>query len=279
MNKTNSNTNKFKSLFLNDKFILLLIIINSITIFIEGFSEYGENLYFYIGLIDSVITLGFAIEAIVKIRHYGWKTYISSGWNRLDFGLVVISLPSIVLLLIDPHIHGISFLLVIRVLRIFKFLRFFKFVPGIDQLVRGIQHALKTSVFVLFGFFIFNFMIAVLSSHLFKTISPEFFGNPLNAMYTIFRIFTIEGWYEIPDTMVINQGPFSSYFIKGYFIIILILGGIMGLSLVNSIFVDSMVMDNNDALERKVDELNVKIELLLKNQQQQCSNDNPIPPE
>lgn len=36
-----------------------------------------------------------------------------------------------------------------------------------------------------------------------------------------------------------------------------------GLSIVNSIFVDAMVSDNNDALELKVAELEKKIDLLL----------------
>lgn len=44
---------------------------------------------------------------------------------------------------------------------------------------------------------------------------------------------------------------------------ILITGGIFGLSLVNSIFVDAMVQDNNDELEKKVDLLNKKIDRLL----------------
>ncbi|NLA24090.1 MAG: ion transporter, partial [Bacteroidales bacterium] len=35
------------------------------------------------------------------------------------------------------------------------------------------------------------------------------------------------------------------------------------LSLVNSIFVDAMVSDNNDELERKVESLEAKIDLLM----------------
>jgi voltage-gated sodium channel len=40
-------------------------------------------------------------------------------------------------------------------------------------------------------------------------------------------------------------------------------GGILGLSIVNSIFVDAMVSDNNDELENKIDLLNKKIDKLL----------------
>ncbi len=261
--------NPIEKLFLNDRFILALIFINSITIFIEGFKELGVRPLFLIALADSLITISFAIEASIKIKNFGWKEYISSGWNRLDFFLVVLSLPSIFLILIHSSFQGLSFLLILRISRVFKFLRFFKFIPGVEQLIKGVKRALKASVFVLFGFFVFNFIIAVLSCYLFKDNSPEYFGNPLKSMYTIFRVFTIEGWYEIPDKIALNSNLLDSFLIKSYFIIILIIGGILGLSLVNSIFVDSMVMDNNDDLERKIDELNEKIEILIKKNPEQ----------
>jgi len=58
----------------------------------------------------------------------------------------------------------------------------------------------------------------------------------------------------------------TSFLIKTYFVLILIVGGIVGLSLVNSIFVDSMVMDNTDELERKVELMNKKIDYLVEAQ-------------
>jgi len=48
-----------------------------------------------------------------------------------------------------------------------------------------------------------------------------------------------------------------------YFIFVVISGGIFGLSLVNSIFVDAMVSDNNDELEKKIELIDKKIDKLL----------------
>ena len=31
--------------------------------------------------------------------------------------------------------------------------------------------------------------------------SADFFSTPLNSIYSVFRLFTVEGWYEIPDAM------------------------------------------------------------------------------
>lgn len=254
---------KIKELLLDDRFIFFVILINSFTIFGEGFTHINFYIIKSLAIIDSAITVIFILEAIVKIRYFTWSIYIKSNWNKLDFVLVLLSLPSIILIFFHPHYTDLSFLLVLRISRVFKFFRFFKFIPGIESLVVGVRRALKTSVFVFIGFFVYNFISSVFSCYLFKDISPELFGNPLDSFYSTFRIFTVEGWYEIPDQLSINMDYGSEILIKTYFILILITGGILGLSLVNSIFVDSMVSDNNDELERKVDELNQKIEKLI----------------
>lgn len=263
--------NIITKLFLNDRFILLLIVFNSFTIFGEGFEGFGKNILYYITLVDSLITILFLIEAVVKINHFGWKTYIGSAWNKLDFILVLLSLPSIILLVLHSQSHGLSFLLIFRVFRVFKFFRLFKFIPGIEALIKGVQRALKASVFALFGFFLLNFIISILSCYLFKDISPKHFGDPIRAMYSTFKVFTIEGWYEIPDKIAQTSTNFNAFAIKFYFVLVLIVGGILGLSLVNSIFVDSMVMDNNDDLEKKIDLLNEKVEILIERQNKEIA--------
>jgi voltage-gated sodium channel len=83
------------------------------------------------------------------------------------------------------------------------------------------------------------------------------------ALYSTFKIFTVEGWYEIPEQIIIYYSTTSAFFIYLYFIIVVLTGGIFGLSLVNSIFVDSMVSDNNDELEKKIDNLDIKVTELL----------------
>jgi voltage-gated sodium channel len=149
------------------------------------------------------------------------------------------------------------------VMRVFKSFRFLKFIPGIEHLVKGIRRALKASIVVLIGFVIYIFIIGIFSFYLFKEISPEYFGNPLKSLYSIFKIFTVEGWYEIPEQLTRGLSATTSFFTYMYFIFVVTSGGIFGLSLVNSIFVDAMVSDNNDELENKIDLLDQKIDKLL----------------
>ena len=257
-----------KKAFLNDKFILGLIVLNAITIFIHGFPELSSNLLQSITHIDSFISFLFVVEIIIKVRHFGWKTYISSNWNRFDFIIIILAIPSIFAVLLDLYFADLSFLLVLRVSRVFKFFRFLKFIPGINHLLRGIQRALRDSVLVLIGFVVYNFVISIFSCYLFRNVSPEYFGDPLRSLYSIFRIFTVEGWYEIPDSIALVTSPTVAAFSKLFFVIVLLTGGIFGLSLVNSIFVDAMVSDNTDELERKVDIMNEKIDRLMKEREE-----------
>jgi len=253
---------QLKKLFLNEKFILLLILLNAITIFISGF-ELLPNQRFVFQLIDNSITILFVIEILVKFNEYGIKKYFTQNWNRFDFILVVLSLPTLIAYLFNIEITSISFLLVFRVMRLFKSFRFLKFIPDIDNLIKGIIRALKSSIIVLFGFIIYIFIIGIITFYLFKGTSTEYFGNPLTSLYSIFKIFTVEGWFEIPEAITKGLSPILSLFTYLYFIFIVITGGIFGLSLVNSIFVDAMVSDNNDTLEDKVDILTKKIDKLL----------------
>ena len=251
-----------KRLFLNDKFILILILLNAATIFVGGF-EKSSNIKFILSLIDNFITGLFIVEVIVKFSAFGVKNYFKSNWNKFDFILIALSLPSLLAFITDIGITSFSYLLVFRVLRVFKSLRFLKFIPGIEHLVKGVSRALKASLIVLIGFVIYIFIIGVFSFYMFNEISPEHFGNPLKSLYSIFKIFTIEGWYEIPEQLTRHLSSFTSFFIYLYFIFVVITGGIIGLSLVNSIFVDAMVSDNNDELEEKIDNLSKKIDSLI----------------
>ena len=49
------------------------------------------------------------------------------------------------------------------------------------------------------------------------------------------------------------------YAIRLYFSLVLIVGCIIGMSLLNSIFVDAMVADNNDGVEDKLDQIEEKL--------------------
>lgn len=270
--------NPIKKFFLNDKIIFGLILINAIIIFIQGFPEYtiGENAHYVLGIVDDTISLLFVLEVIIKSVHFGFREYLKSIWNKFDVLLIMLSLPPILVrfLPIDFADAHISFLLVFRVFRIFKFFRFIQFFPQVGQIFDSIKEAMQASFMVLLGFVVFIFITSILSCYFYQNIAPENFGNPIISYYSMFKIFTIEGWNDIPDTLTSSGklGLVASFFTKLYFVTILILGGIIGLTIVNSIFVDAMISNNSenvemeeqvDIIEKKVLSLESKVDEIL----------------
>lgn len=243
------------------KFISLIIILSVVIIYIQESS--CSNLI--IDILDIICTIIFTIEMIVKMNYFGISQYFKSNWNKLDFILVILSLPSIFAFFIDIQNVDLSYLLVIRILRVFRITRLLKMFPNRDikQLGKNIKIAFKDSFVVFVGFFLLIVTFSLISSALFKEISPELYGTPTDGIYTTFRLFTIEGWYEIPDSISNNLSPTIGRLVRIYFAIVVIVGGVIGLSLVNSIFTDAMVSDNNDEIDKKIDQSNEKLEQLI----------------
>lgn len=260
-----SISRSIKRAFLNNSFIIALIIVNAVILFIEGF-DIGESWLNAIILIDNFITVLFALEVVIKMRHYGAKKYLSERWNQLDTILVLISIPVPIAYLFGVSTANLSALLALRLLRLFRLFKFMRFVPEIDRLISGVGRAAKASVVIFLGFFLYTFILGIISFYLFSDVGEEFFGNPLSSIYSIFRIFTIEGWFEIPDAIAVSYDAAGTVLTYLYFTFVLFSGGIIGLSLINSIFVEEMLSDNTNDLEDQIDRLEKKIDTLVEAQ-------------
>ncbi|MEI6346488.1 MAG: ion transporter [Bacteroidota bacterium] len=247
-----------KRFFLNENCILFLIIVNALIIFIQEFELRGN----FLDYLEPVFTLLFILEMVVKTNENGFSKYISDGWNRLDFILIIISIPSLAVIFYTDSAIQLNIFLTLRVFRVFKFFRLIRFFPDSTSLIASIKRAIKASYLVISGFFLLVFIVSLVTCALYKNIAPEYFGNPLDSFYSIFRLFSIEGWYEMPNLIASRSNEFVGSLSKLYFVILLLCGGILGLSLVNSIFVDAMVSDNNDELKNEISRLSDKIELL-----------------
>lgn len=246
-------------IFLNEWVILSMIVVNSLLLFLISFDDFpGIQILHYL---DFTLTLFFTFEILYKLKYYGIKKYFKEGWHTFDFVVVFISLPSLVeIFLVDNP--GISFLLLFRLLRVTRAFRLMRFVPNIDRLLSGLKRAFKASAFVFLGLGIYNFLLAVLTCQLFREIDPTHFGNPLLAYYSVFRIFTVEGWNDIPDAIAATSTFWTGMFTRLYFVLVVLTGGIIGFSIVNAIFVDEMTFDNTEEVEARVEELHKKVDRL-----------------
>lgn len=250
-----------KKILLNEKLLLAIVILNVVVIFIQ---ECGVD-HLALSLVDIVCTLIFIAEMVVKHREYGVKGYWRDRWNALDGIVTILSIPALLAYLI-PEIASINAIIIFRALRVFKLFRTARRFPNLTEIWSGFKLALRQSAGFLLGYFIVIVVIAMFNSALFGKVAPEYFDTPLDAIYSVFQLFTVEGWYEIPNAVVGDLSPVWTHIIRFYFCLLLIGGGIIGMSLINSIFVDALAADNNDDVKAKLDVLEQKLDRLLEQQ-------------
>ncbi|MFT5983571.1 MAG: voltage-gated sodium channel [Ulvibacter sp.] len=258
----------FKQFFLKETNMMWAIALNSIVIFLLYFPQLHENypdFFHLLEIIDCLFILFFVVEAVVKIKSLSAKGYFSNGWNKFDFFIVVVSLPSLLHFFPAFTMINTSFLKILRLGRMIRLVRFMSFIPRMESIIRGLSRALKASVFVMLALIFLNFILALFTCHLYGEIAPEYFRDPAISSYYIFQLFTIEGWNEIPLEVIkaseAGEGhhPLFAGLTRFYFILVVLSGGIFGMSLANAVFVDEMTSDNNEDLENKIDNLELQL--------------------
>lgn len=248
-----------KKLFLNDRFIMVVIAVNAIIIFIQ---ESGVTHNWIVNGIDTICTLLFLCEMLIKHMEWGAKRYWTSGWNRMDGILVIISIPSLLEYIFPSLAFNVSFLLIFRMLRVFRFFRVFHFFPNFTRIMANVKVAVRQSLSIFCGLFVLIVIFSLINCALFKDLAPQYFGTPLTSMFSVFQICTVEGWYEIPLTISKGMPVVVAHMVRIYFVAILIILGLIGMSIVNSIFVDAMVSDNNDAVLMKLNAIEKKLDAI-----------------
>lgn len=255
---------------LSDRFIMAVIIINAIVIFLQ---ESDVN-HVALDIIDMACTFVFIVEMIVKHIYKGVKGYWTSPLNAMDGLLVIVSLPSFITFFFPGTMANLSFLLVLRIFRVFRFFRLVRLFPNFSTIVQNFRLALRESYAIMLIMLILITTFALIGCCLFKDAAPDFFATPLDSIYSTFRLFTIEGWYDIPDAVAAGMdNVIWEHVVRVYFCSLLLIGGIIGMSLINSIFVDAMVSDNNDDLQKQLNRVEEKLDKLLAEKEKHSKQD------
>jgi voltage-gated sodium channel len=251
----------------SDRLVMAVIVLNATALVLHEMAAPDAgwaHLWFWV---DYVCVVFFLVEALIKIRRDGWSRYWTSGWNKFDFSVVVLSMPALLGPFLD--VSQFAFVLILRLGRLFRLFRVLRFIPNLDHLVTGIRRALRASIGVFLALLLINIILAVMATLLFRDLDPEHFGNPIASGYSIFQVFTVEGWNDIAETLEHRAAERDSanakLLVAGtriFFVAAVLIGGILGLSLANAVFVDEMMMDNTEILERKVDDLTEEVRRL-----------------
>lgn len=244
-----------------EQIIFLFILLNAIVIYLE---VSGFESAILTGL-DYTCTLIFLVEMGLKQIAFGIRGYWKKGWNKLDGVLVLLSLPSLLTPFMDVEGANLSVLLALRLLRVTKAFRVFHFFPRFSELVKGFRLAMRETYAIFACYLVVIFVFGLINCSLFRDVAPEYFATPTKAIYSVFRICTVEGWYEIPEAIAAVSAPWVGRVVRLYFCLLLLGGGIIGMSFINSVFVDAMAEDNNDDVKLQLDRLEKKLDELMKN--------------
>ncbi|MEO0734784.1 MAG: ion transporter, partial [Bacteroidota bacterium] len=177
-----------KRLFLSERAMLTAIIINAVIIFALYFPAYRNN--WWLLTIDHAFILFFLVEVIVKLAILKPKAYFGAAWNRFDFVVTIGSLPVFLEGFLDIP-DAAALLVLLRLFRLVRLVRFLRFIPNISQVMAGLGRAIKASVFVLAALVFLNLLTAIVTCHFFADVAPEYFGNPLTSIYSVFQLFTL----------------------------------------------------------------------------------------
>ena len=262
---------KIRKPIINDRFLLVLILTNTLVIFLHSFD--GLKPYYYLlDILDVIFTMIFICEISFHIYQSSgvnvaekFKNFHNDKWNKIDFYSVLLAIPSIGVLFVED-LEIFAGFTVLRSLRIFKILRVIEFIPEGKEISSKLLKALKGVFFIMVAFIIYSIIISLISVTLFKSSAPSFFSNAFDSFFTIFKIFSGDGFSDVVNEIVSNSSLEFGYFTKLYFVMIVFTGSILGLSLINSVFIDQMSNFDKKG-ESEINSLENKLDEVLKNQE------------
>ncbi|MBO4435560.1 MAG: ion transporter [Fibrobacter sp.] len=265
-------------------FIVVMSTVVAVLLVLSNVAEKGfvASLLFF----DALFTVIFLIEIGIKIYEAGQKFFFKENveckltwsnldkWNILDASVVLASITSFFMLKDEYQLlSGMYAMIILRIIRLLKLVRLLRlFKKYLANLWEGAKHAMIKSIPIIIVFAILMFFMGFglywASDHL--NIGRVYFKDPITSVVSLFQLFTYDGWTKIPNDVA---GQFVERFRdEGYwwidtavrigFCALVFAGGIVGVALLNSVFVDGMMLrDKSEADQvRRLNDLSKKIE-------------------
>ena len=264
--------NRTVNFIISEAAVIFMITLNAAALFLDAFPTIREGTHFFFW-IDYACVIYFLVEACLKMAVLDHDEYWDSNWNKFDLFVVMISIPCLLSPLYD--LKGFSAILILRLGRLIRFFKLLRFVPDGQRVWLGVLRALKASVAVFLALLLLNIVFGMGATLLFGHVAPEKFGNPLVSCYSLCKVFTVDGWIELPDAVVARSTSATlSVFARVYFLFAVIICGVLGLSLANAVFVDEMTSDNTAQVEAMVTLLQKELQSFREANQQSRQQSN-----
>ena len=219
------------------KFITAVILFNAVILGLETSDVAMAKVGLLIGFLDRICLAIFVVELVLKLLVYRLR-FFRDGWNIFDFVIVAVSLV--------PAAQSPS---VLRILRILRILRVVSVAPRLRRVVEGFITALPgmASVFLLMG--IIFYIGSVISTQLFSTDFPQWFGSLAQSAYSLFQIMTLESWSMGIVRPVMEVYPYA----WAFFVPFIMVTTFAVVNLLVGLIVNSMQDAHSEEADQKTD--------------------------
>jgi voltage-gated sodium channel len=199
-------------------------------------TEYGD----LFATLDLLIVSIFILEALLKMAAHGKKPwlYFADGWNVFDFTIIVLCLLPV----------GGPFAAVLRLARALRLMRLVSTLPNLQLLVGALLKSLAAMGYVTLLLGLLFYIYAVAGIHLFGETDPEHFGSLSSALFSLFKIVTLDNWADIYNAQI---GHVPVFKVAGYFITFIVIGTMIILNLFIGIIMNSMAEMHEEIAEKE----------------------------
>ncbi|XP_022258153.1 cation channel sperm-associated protein 1-like isoform X7 [Limulus polyphemus] len=200
---------------------------------------------FYLNVLDSMFLAFYIIEMILKI--FVWrKFYFHSGWNLLDFVIVMLSVFELVLPLMLESVGNFQAASIFRVLRIFRtiralralrVLRTIRFLKSLQIIINTLFQSIQSMGAIGTLMALFMYVFAVIGRGLYHEVNNEKFGDLGKSIFTLYQLLTLDDWFMIyKDTLKENK---SYWHILIFLIVYIVVEYFIFLNLFVAVLVDN----------------------------------------
>lgn len=230
------------------KFIVLLIVLNAITLGLETSATAMELAGGLLETLDRIILSVFVIELAIKILLYG-RQFPRDPWNIFDFLVVGIAL-----------MPATGHLSVFRALRILRVLRLISAVPSMRRVVNALLNALPGMGSIVALLSLIYYVFSVMATKLFGASFPEWFGTIGTSAYTLFQVMTLDSWSSGVVRSIMELYPLAWLF----FVPFILTTSFTVLNLFIGIIVDAMQAGAQEEIHAERERAQADAELILK---------------
>jgi voltage-gated sodium channel len=219
-----------------EKFIVVLIVLNAITLGLETSPTVMRHAGSLISILDHTILTVFVIEITLRIVGRGMH-FFKDPWSIFDFTVVGIAL-----------VPAGSDYAVLRALRVLRVLRLLSMVPQMRRVVSALLAAIPGLSSIILVLILVFYVFAVMSTNLFASDYPEWFGTIGRSMYTLFQIMTLESWSMGIVRPLMQTHPYAWVF----FVPFILVATFTMLNLFIAIIVNAMQTQTEQETEKTV---------------------------